>query len=203
MMIQNNRITIIRGEDKTLVFKLRDKENNDPVNLNNITSVSIELIKSNRAKLIRTNKSISATKAVYSVVEDSVTYTFEAQNGGGLGNDIFLQFDGIDDIDTIIAAWNTNNPTNQVVLTEGDGTVVLSEQDVQLYGGLDEYQAVSVEDDPILGKLKLILLETETISLRRGDNQLIKITVDWGNPPSGIRKVIKFYKLDVCDPTSY
>lgn len=202
-MIHNNRINIVRGEDKTLLIKVRDKETNDPINLSNVTRISVELIKSNRSKMIKTNASIPATKAFYDLTEDSMNYRFEAVNGGGLGNDILLVFDGIQSISSVLNIWNTNNPTNQVTLVLGDDTDILNEQDIQLYGGLDEYQAVSIEDDPLLGKIKLVLLETETNSLRRGDNQLMKITIDWGNPPSGIRKVIKFNKLDICESVSY
>jgi hypothetical protein len=52
------------------------------------------------------------------------TVTFTADNAGVDGNSISLVFDGIEDITTIVDAWNTANPTN-TVSHDGTGTDVL------------------------------------------------------------------------------
>ena len=51
-----------------------------------------------------------------SVVYDTVTFT--AVTPGIAGNSIALVFDSIDDIDTVVNAWNAGNPTNTVGFTD-------------------------------------------------------------------------------------
>lgn len=60
--------------------------------------------------------------------------TFTAVNFGTSGNSISLVFDGIDDVTTVVTAWNSANPTNQVTFT-GSGATVPSAQTVNLTGG--------------------------------------------------------------------
>jgi hypothetical protein len=60
--------------------------------------------------------------------------TFTADNLGEAGNDIILFFNGNDDIDTIIADHNTNNPSD-TVSHNGTGTDVLALANIQLAGG--------------------------------------------------------------------
>jgi len=60
--------------------------------------------------------------------------TFTAVNVGAGGNAIALVFDGTDDVTTVVTAWNTANPTNQVGFTGAGGTV-LTAQTVTLSGG--------------------------------------------------------------------
>jgi hypothetical protein len=60
--------------------------------------------------------------------------TFTAVNYGTSGNLISLIFDGVDDVTTVVAAWNGANPNNQVTFT-GSGATVPSAQTVNLTGG--------------------------------------------------------------------
>jgi hypothetical protein len=62
--------------------------------------------------------------------------TIDADNAGAAGN-VTLVFDGIDDIDDVILAWNTANPTNTVTLSSGDGTQVPNAGNIVLAGGSD------------------------------------------------------------------
>lgn len=81
----------------------------------------------------------------YASVEfDGVTFT--AVNAGVIGNSIELEFDGLDDIDTIVGAWNTANPSN-TVSHDGTGSDVLVAGTATLVGGVDE---VSANDEALL-----------------------------------------------------
>ena len=60
--------------------------------------------------------------AVASVVYDTVTFT--AVNTGMLSNSITLVFNGTDDLDTVVGAWNTANPGNMVGFTGQAGTYI-------------------------------------------------------------------------------
>lgn len=61
--------------------------------------------------------------------------TITADNDGTAGNSILLQFDGLDDIDTVLAAWNLANPGNTASLT-GDGSQIPDNgEEIQLAGG--------------------------------------------------------------------
>ncbi len=46
-----------------------------------------------------------------------------ANNDGDTGNSIALVFDGIDDVTTVVAAWNIANPSNQVTIISGGASV--------------------------------------------------------------------------------
>jgi phage tail sheath protein FI len=91
----------------------------------------------------RSNPLIDGTvlpKGVVSAVAASATeqgVTFTADNAGVIGNSISLVFDGVADIDTVVNAWNTANPTNTVGFTGGAGTDVLTSVTVALAGGTD------------------------------------------------------------------
>lgn len=67
------------------------------------------------------------------VVYDTVTFT--ADNGGIAGNDIDLVFDGIDDLDTVVNAWNAANPDNTVSFSGQLGTYVPAAGTADLDGG--------------------------------------------------------------------
>ena len=66
----------------------------------------------------------AGTKASYSgqVAGMTANVFIRADNAGTSGNSITLNFDGVDDIDTVLAAWNSANPSNQATLVSGDGT---------------------------------------------------------------------------------
>lgn len=68
-----------------------------------------------------------------SATEQGVTFT--AVSDGAAGNSISLVFDGVDDIDTVVNAWNAANPTNMVGFAGGLGTDVLTAVTVNLSGG--------------------------------------------------------------------
>jgi len=68
----------------------------------------------------------------------------EADDAGADGNDVLLEFDGLDDIDTVLAAWNIANPTKTATLVSGDGSQVPDNlEEIQLAGGAD---AIPVDD---------------------------------------------------------
>jgi hypothetical protein len=56
--------------------------------------------------------------------EGFATVTITANTAGAAGNNITLTFDGVDDVDTVLAAWNAANPSNQATLVSGDGELV-------------------------------------------------------------------------------
>lgn len=75
---------------------------------------------------------VKAEDQAAEVTEQAVTFTADAT--GEDGNSISLTFDGVDDIDTVVGAWNTANPTN-TCSHNGTGTNVLTSATVSLVGG--------------------------------------------------------------------
>ena len=71
---------------------------------------------------------------------------FTAVNYGTSGNSISLVFDGIDDVSTVVAAWNAANPANQVSFS-GSGATVPSAQTVNLSGGASNTVWTSAHGD--------------------------------------------------------
>lgn len=64
--------------------------------------------------------------------------TIDADVAGEDGNLVLLSFDGSDDIDTVIAAWNLANPGNEVTLSSGDGSQIPDNgEEITLSGGAD------------------------------------------------------------------
>jgi len=54
------------------------------------------------------------------------------------GNGNFIKGDGVSDIDTNIATWNSSNPTNTISLTSGDGSQIQDNKTtVELSGGVE------------------------------------------------------------------
>ena len=194
MIVTNNRLQIIRGEDKTVVFKIRERGSNDPINLDGVTNITIKLLQANRQELVLDMVQLPAKKAKIEVQDVKIV----ADNAGGMGNSIVLVFDGIQDLDTVINEWNNNNPAN-TVSHNGNGDE-LFEGEFRLFGGLESYRAVDIDSDPLLGRVKLTLNELQTIRLRTGNNQSVPITIDWGYPPSGTRRIARFdNRLDVVN----
>ena len=197
MNSRTSRLKIKRGSDATPIFKLRGKISDDPLDLTSVFNVTVELTKANRTVMKLDMTNIPAQTANYEL-DDTVSIV--AVNAGSLGNEIVVVFDGLTDVDTIVSDWNTANPTNPLQRVGGTGTEIFSNGTVRLFGGLNAYSPVSVHGEPLLGKIKLILLDTDTKLLRRGDNQSVKIIVDFGAPPSGERKIAIFDdKLDIID----
>jgi hypothetical protein len=103
---------------------------------------------------------------------------FTAVNFGTGGNSISLVFDGIDDVATVVAAWNSTNPSNTVSYT-GSGATVPSAQTVNLINGaantvltsdnydysafaVDKFGQLRVRDDAVLAKLNSSIVVTAT-----------------------------------------
>lgn len=191
-----DRFKIISGTDKNVVVKLRSTKTSDPIDLTNHTRIAAKFSQRNRTELEIDNATIPATKAKITVSD----ITFIANTAGADGNLIILQFNGVDDIATVVNDWNTANPSNTVSYSGDDGTTVLDEQTVRLTDGYDAYQPISVEGDPQLGKIRLRLLEKDTNSLMRGQNQTFTIIIDFGQNPGGQRNKGIFEKLDVLEP---
>lgn len=80
-------------------------------------------------------KLIAETQAFLFVNEGMTKYSFQATQHGAVGNAINLVFNGTDDIDTVVAAWNASNPSNTVALISGAGTDVLTANTYNLSGG--------------------------------------------------------------------
>jgi hypothetical protein len=83
----------------------------------------------------------AGTAASYTGIGDNETFseevTITANTAGTAGNSITLTFDGVDDVDTVLAAWNAANPSNQATLDSGDGGQVPDDGDLlQLSGGV-------------------------------------------------------------------
>jgi hypothetical protein len=110
-----------------------------------------------------------AIAASYTGIGDNETFseevTITANTAGTAGNSITLTFDGVDDVDTVLAAWNAANPSNQATLDSGDGAQVPDDGDsLQLSGGVAAIaggsdpifdQDLNTTDDPTFNKLTL------------------------------------------------
>lgn len=191
---KENRLTIISGTDKAPLVRLRNSKTGDPIDLTNATLIQAKFKKRNRADLILSDTQKPAVKAQATYE----TVVFTAGAAGAAGNGISLSFNGVDDIDTVVQAWNTANPGNTVE-HNGTGTDVLASGSVDLTGGYDAYFPVEVSGDPKLGKIVLRLLEADTESLKRGPNQTFTVTIDIGENPGGDRLKAIFHNLDVID----
>lgn len=194
MSVIDTRIKIFAGADVSPVVRLRNPKTGDPFNLTGVTKIQFTFKTRNRGTLTIDNTEIPATQAQNTLEE----VVFTADTAGANGNDIILQFNGVDTIDTIIGNWNTANPTNTVSIT-GDGTLVLATASLRLTGGYNAYFPVEVVGDPLLGKVRIALLERETILLKRGPNQSFKVIIDVGQFPGGVRTRGQFDSLDVID----
>jgi hypothetical protein len=91
-----------------------------------------------------------AIAASYTGIGDNETFseevTITANTAGTAGNSIALTFDGVDDVDTVLAAWNAANPSNQATLDSGDGAQVPDNGDeLTLSGGV---AAIAGGSDP-------------------------------------------------------
>jgi hypothetical protein len=67
----------------------------------------------------------------------STNVFIRAINVGTAGNSITLAFDGVDDIDTVLAAWNAANTSNTAEVVSGDGAQVPDNlEEITLSGGV-------------------------------------------------------------------
>lgn len=71
--------------------------------------------------------------------------TITANTSGTIGNSVILTADGTSSIATLIATWNTDNPSNQITLTSGDGTQIPTSGGlIQLAGGVNSATAFNL-----------------------------------------------------------
>ena len=178
---------IIRGEDRPLILKMIFKGSTDPFDLVNWTKITVEFRKSDRTILEKTTDLQGGAFATFT--EQTVVFTADVIGIGG--NSISLVFDGIDDLDTVVNAWNGANPTNTVAFTGQAGTFVPTAITVNLAGGVAQTQEVSVINET-LGKISVTLTDTDTLALKTGPNQSFRVFVDKGAPPNGDRRMIFF-----------
>lgn len=191
----SEQMTVIRGEDRTLILRMIFRESKEPYDLINWSKIQVEFKKANRTTLVKDSELKGGETA--SAIYENVTYT--ADTIGSAGNAIILDFDGIKDIDTVIGDWNTANPTNIVLSDAGDGSVVPPASQVQLGGGRDPYRDVEVINET-LGKVSVFLGDVDTTSLKTGPNQSFKVMIDKGDHPNGDRRIVLFdSKLNVID----
>jgi hypothetical protein len=93
------------------------------------------------------HKSGTSTAGVAATAtEQGVTFT--ADNLGTIGDGISLGFNGIADVDAVVAAWNLANPSN-TVSHDGAGTEVLTTATVNLSGGLEAFDAEPLWPVPV------------------------------------------------------
>jgi len=194
MTTLDSRILIISGADASIIVRLRNPKTGDPIDLTDFTKIEFRFKNRDRTDLFLDNTEIPAIKA-------QITYSeviFLADIAGAIGNDIFLQFDGVSDIDTIVSAWNVGNPTN-TISHNGTGTDVLPASTIRLTSGYDAYSPVEVIGEANLGKVRISILERETSELRRGNNQSFSTSIDYGTWPGGTRIKGIFNNLNVVD----
>ena len=189
---------IVKGEDRVLTLSVREKKKEgDPFNLTGWTKISVEFRKNDGNILAKDTVPVGGVKAFKSHTDGgSVTVIFTAVNLGTLGNSIALVFDGVDDVDTVIAAWNGANPGNTVA-SDGVGTEVLPAATITLDGGLENVTYVTVLGDALLGKVQVELTDTDTNLIRLGKSQSVRMKID----KSEIRRIAIFRNaIDVVNP---
>jgi len=138
---------------------------------------------------------------------------FSAVTAGDAGNDIALSFDGSDDIDTVVAAWNDANAGN-TASHDGTGTDVLAAAEIQLSGGgvqLQETQALLDADtqkgrDAQLAELR----KQRDVRAARADRQIcmhddgdankVATSAGWSTQRVSLRDVTGSYRTN-SDPT--
>ena len=114
-------------------FDLDDVYTNDVDGIMRIDDLGKQLsLRSDNVNDINISREIAAAIAA-SVLFQTITFT--AVTAGSAGNSIALVFDGIDDINDVVGAWNTANPGNTVSFTGQLGTFVPTAGTATLSGG--------------------------------------------------------------------
>ena len=185
---------IVKGEDRVLTLSIKVKRREgDPYDLTGWTEIIAEFRKSDMSILSLSTAGVFATT---SHTNGTDTVIFTADTIGVVGNSISLVFDGIDDVATVVGAWNTANPGN-TVSHDGAGTEVLPAATVNLADGLDPLTQVSILGDEVLGKIQVSLTDEHTSSLRLGKSQSIRVKIDKGTQ----RRIAIFRNsIDVVNP---
>ena len=195
-MARKDRLNIITGTDRSPLVRLRNPKTGDPLNLTGTSKIQVVFDTRNRGKLTLDDTEVPAVKAQYQ--DSDLSLTIIADNAGSEGNNIILQFDGVNDLDTIIGDWNAANVAN-TASHNGTGTEVLTPQQIRLTDGYDAYYPVEIYGDAQLGKIVIRLLEKDTNLLKRGPNQDFVAIIDYGSHPGGTRVKGFYSKLDVID----
>lgn len=186
---------IVKGEDRilTLSMKVKNREG-DPYDLTGWTKISVEFRKLDGSILVKDTVPTGGVQAFASHGSQPITFT--ADTIGIIGNSISLVFNGTDDIDTVIAAWNGANSGN-TVSHDGTGTEVLPAGTVNLASGINNTTYVNVLGDDLLGKIQVEISDTDTNLLRLGKSQSVRVKVDKGE----IRRIAIFRNaIDVVNP---
>ena len=194
MLNSEERLRISKGSDHFPILSAYSFKTKRYFDLTDVTNIQVILERRDRTKLVLDMNTIPAVKA--KIITNSIT--FIAQNAGNQGNGIVLNFNGVDDIDAIVLAWNDSNPANTVEHNHSDGTIVIAENSYRLTGGYNSYNPIEIFGNPLEGRIKLYLYEKDTSSLRNGNGQTLKIIIDRGENPGGIRTTGYFeQKVDV------
>lgn len=189
------RMKVIRGEDYVMTLKVRDKTANNPVDLTNVTKISIDFTRSNRSILTLTNQIRPAERASVKIQ----TTVIRAVDPGNAGNSISFEFNSSLTIKQVVDAWNLANPSALVEVI-GDDTVKPVTGIYRLDGGFDSYYPLQIQGSPLLGRVSVRLNDFDTRGLRLGLNQSLVVKIDIGPYPSGDRILAKFEnKFDVID----
>jgi hypothetical protein len=184
-MTTTNKVPVIyKGSDVKFIVRIRD-DNDDPVDFTGVTLFTVKMKASPKGNFTVDSNQIPAVAA--SATSEGVAFTADAS--GELGNSISLVFNGSDDVDTVVTAWNLANAGN-TVSHDGAGTEVPSAGSVDLSGGVEAYYKVETEGNPVLGKIKITLNESDTEQLRLNENP-IEIIIDRGAHPAGDRDIVQ------------
>lgn len=164
---------IVRGEDRVLTLAIKQEHDGEPYDLTGWTKITVDFKKQNGQLLQKTSDLVGGQAA--SAEHEGVTFT--ADNLGTDGNSISLVFNGTDDINTVVGAWNSANPSN-TASHDGAGTDILSSATINLSGGEDQIRYVDIMGNAVLGKMQVILDENDTSSLRLGKAQTIRAKIE-------------------------
>lgn len=176
-------VKVKRGSDKTFLIKCRSPKG-DPIDLTNITQVTVKIPKKDNTNLNATLDTVPASFA-------KITYQgtlFSALVAGPAGNSILLQFNGTLTIQAVVNAWNTANPGNQVGFSGMAGTMVLAAGNAKLTGGITAYERVQILSPAVLGKLKVSLKNADTVDLKLANSVAIEVLLDEGDDPEGTQR---------------
>ena len=184
---------LYRGEDRSLIFTLRNSDTSDPFPLTGWTKITAVFKGNYNNSLSKVTDPINTVKAI----AEHSGVSFNAVEVGVDGNDIVLTFDNVKTIQEVMDTWNTANPTKLVEAAAGTTlSQVLPVGVVPFSGGYDGDIYVEVINED-LGKISVKLTESDTNGLRIGPDQSVKIIVDKGTER---RIALVRNQLDVEDP---
>jgi hypothetical protein len=179
---------IIRGADSNFTIYVVDADGR-PVDLTGYTLLKLRLPKGNSGSITVTSEETPAVAAYTTVTIGSEIVTITADTLGITGNSVSLVFDGVDDLDTVIDAWNTANPSN-TVSHDATGDEVPSAQTLELDQGSAAYKKLNAPSPLELGVILVTLPDTDTEDLRIGKNLTAELTIDRGAASAGNRTMV-------------